>query len=65
MEKYGIVPMVIDLAPRKTIDVTYPGQLTVNNGNELTPTQVKDEPNVTWESDSDSLYTLVMTGKII
>lgn len=34
----------------------------MNLGNELTPTQVKDEPKVSWEADAESLYTLVMTG---
>ncbi|VDN18597.1 unnamed protein product [Gongylonema pulchrum] len=34
----------------------------VDFGNELTPTQVKDRPKVSWEADSNSLYTLVMTG---
>lgn len=65
MEKYGIVPKVIDIIPPKSIEVTYPGDLKVKNGNELTPTQVKDEPTVTWETDDDSLYTFVMTGKLI
>lgn len=34
----------------------------MNLGNELTPTQVKDVPHVSWEADAGSLYTLVMTG---
>lgn len=63
MEAHDIVPKVIDALPSKFIEVTYPGGFTVNNGNELTPTQVKNKPNVRWDADSDSLYTLVMTGK--
>lgn len=58
------MPKVIDVAPTKRIDITYPGGLKVNGGNELTPTEVKHEPFVTWEADSHSLYTLVMTGII-
>lgn len=30
-------------------------------GNELTPIQVKDQPTVTWEAESDSYYTLIMS----
>lgn len=30
-------------------------------GNELTPTQVKDKPQVTWNAEKDTYYTLVMT----
>lgn len=33
-------------------------------GNELTPTQVKDEPSVSWPADPNSFYTLCMTGNI-
>lgn len=39
----------------------YPSGVTVNFGNELTPTQVKDQPTVTWEAEVDSYYTLIMT----
>jgi hypothetical protein len=41
--------------------VTY-GSLHVDNGNELTPTQVKDPPTVTWGADGGSYYLLCMTG---
>lgn len=38
--------------------------LTVDMGNELTPTQVKDIPtSVDWPTEEDGLYTLCMTGK--
>lgn len=30
-------------------------------GNELTPTQVKDQPTVTWTADDTAYYTLIMT----
>lgn len=30
-------------------------------GNELTPSQVKDKPQVTWNAEKDAYYTLVMT----
>jgi hypothetical protein len=41
--------------------VTY-GSLSVDDGNELTPTQVKDPPTVKWGADDGSYYLLCMTG---
>lgn len=41
--------------------VVYPSGAIVNFGNELTPTQVKDKPIVTWDVESDSYYTLIMS----
>ena len=41
--------------------ITYPSGAKVNLGNELTPTEVKDIPNVAWTADADSFYTLIMT----
>lgn len=41
--------------------VSYPSGVTVDLGKELTPTQVKDEPNVSWEAEKDAYYTLLMT----
>lgn len=32
----------------------------MNFGNELTPTQVKDEPIVSWDSEPGQLYTLIL-----
>jgi len=36
--------------------------VSVDMGNELTPTQVKDEPTVSWFADPNDFYTLCMTG---
>jgi hypothetical protein len=43
------------------LQVTYES-LNVDDGNELTPTQVKDPPTVRWAADDDSYYLLCMTG---
>jgi hypothetical protein len=43
--------------------VTY-GSLSVDDGNELTPTQVKDPPTVKWSADDSSYYLLCMTGML-
>ncbi|XP_030558708.1 protein D3 [Drosophila novamexicana] len=60
----AIVPDVLDEAPPKDkLKVSYAGEVAVQEGNELTPTQVKDEPLVTWEAaegDEATLHTLLM-----
>lgn len=43
--------------------VSYPSGVVVSEGNELTPTQVKDIPYVSWEANPDQFYTLAMTGE--
>lgn len=35
--------------------------VSVNLGNVLTPTQVKDQPTVSWEAEDGAFYTLCMT----
>lgn len=79
MEKHGVVPDVIDVAPAQIVEVnnimimypdihfihfqvTYPGGAKVEQGNVLTPTQVKDIPSVKWEAENNGLYTVCMTG---
>jgi len=61
MLQHEVVPDVIAVAPSDKIEVSYPSGVIVNMGNELTPTQVKDEPSVSWPADPNALYTLCMT----
>ncbi|PSN30334.1 OV-16 antigen [Blattella germanica] len=62
MEKHEVVPDVIDTAPTAKLEVivTY-GSLKVDDGNELTPTQVQNIPTVNWKADDGSYYLLCMT----
>lgn len=61
MEEHKVVPDVIDKAPANVATVKF-GEIVVNNGNELTPTQVKDPPTtLSWNGDAGTLYTLCMT----
>lgn len=61
MEEHGVVPDVIDSAPAYIMEVKY-ADCTVNLGNELTPTQVKDPPTfLSYPAEDDVLYTLCMT----
>lgn len=56
-----MVPDVVPKGPTSVIEVSYPSGVKVDNGNTLTPTQVKDIPKVSWAVDSGALYTLCMT----
>ncbi|XP_050667757.1 protein D2-like isoform X2 [Leptidea sinapis] len=60
-EANGIVPDVIPKAPADTVQVSYPSGVTVSQGNELTPTKVKDVPKVLYTANPDDFYTLAMT----
>ncbi|KAJ8934942.1 hypothetical protein NQ314_013101 [Rhamnusium bicolor] len=60
MEADGIVPDTVDQAPSAKIDVIYSGDVPVEVGGELTPTQVKAEPKVKWDADPDKYYVLSM-----
>jgi phosphatidylethanolamine-binding protein len=33
----------------------------VQSGNELTPTNVKDQPTLTWDAEDGAYYTVIMT----
>lgn len=59
-EDHGIVPNSLLVAPRQKVEVSYPSGVVVNFGNELTPTQVKDKPSVSWEAEDGAYYSLVM-----
>lgn len=61
MEKHKVVPDVIDAVPKDVLEVSYKSGVKVNQGNVLTPTQVKDPPTVTWSAENDNFYTLCMT----
>ncbi|EDW80759.1 uncharacterized protein Dwil_GK11700 [Drosophila willistoni] len=50
----------IDVKPSAKATISYPSGVEVDLGKELTPTQVKDQPTVTWEADAGSLYTLLL-----
>lgn len=62
LQTHQVVPDVVDKVPKDVLNVTYPNKLTVEIGKELTPTQVKDEPNVQWNCEANTFYTLCMTG---
>ncbi|XP_054752563.2 protein D3-like [Lytechinus pictus] len=57
----GVVPDVIDVAPPLRAEVVYPSGVSCDFGNELTPTQVKDMPHITFPSEEGALYTVIMT----
>ncbi|XP_055586704.1 protein D3-like [Uranotaenia lowii] len=55
-----VIPDVIDQAPTELAKISYPSGASVNGGNELTPTMVKDQPTIEWTADESSYYTLFM-----
>lgn len=58
-----VVPDVIDKAPNVVLEVLYRYKpLTL--GQELTPEEVTDQPEVNWDADPDKLYTLTMIRKL-
>jgi phosphatidylethanolamine-binding protein (PEBP) family uncharacterized protein len=62
MERESVVPDVVDVLPTHPLVVRYANGATVNGGNELTPTQVKDIPvEIDWPVEEGALYTLCMT----
>ncbi|KAL1460502.1 hypothetical protein WDU94_012479, partial [Cyamophila willieti] len=62
MEANQVVPEVISKAPQDTLQVSYnDGHLKAELGNELKPDDLKAAPQVSWNADASSYYTLVMT----
>lgn len=51
---------VADRAPAKLVDVKF-GNVAVNLGNVLKPTQVKNPPTISWDADPSKLYLLIKT----
>jgi len=60
-KEFEVVPDILNVAPTNLLEITYPSGVTVDLGNELTPTQVKDKPKLKWEADDDSYYTLILS----
>merc|ERR1712136_183116 len=62
MDTHQVVPDVIDVAPANTVTVEYDSGVSVAEGNELTPTQVQNQPiKIEWPVEEGALYTLCMT----
>ncbi|XP_063368788.1 protein D2-like [Cydia amplana] len=58
---YGIVPDVIPVAPEALATVKYPSLAVVSEGNVLSPSQVQDVPQISWNASADKYYTVAMT----
>ncbi|CAK1590515.1 unnamed protein product [Parnassius mnemosyne] len=59
--EHAVVPDVVPVAPTALLKVTYSSGVEVKEGNELTPTQVKDQPTVSWDAEQNAFYTVAMT----
>lgn len=60
LTKELVIPDVIDVKPSASIGIEWPSGVTAQQGNELTPTQVKDQPKFSFDAKPDKLYTLAM-----
>lgn len=60
MDTSGIIPDIIDEKPKSRATVSYPSGVKAELGNELTPTQVKDQPTISWDAEAGALYTLLL-----
>ncbi|KFD58453.1 hypothetical protein M514_00679 [Trichuris suis] len=59
---YGIIPDVIDRAPRQLLKVVFEKNLNCTLGNILTPSDVRHAPHVlSWNAYPNQLYSLLMT----
>lgn len=57
--KDGVVSDVLDAAPPALLQLKY-GDLTITPGKTVTPTQVQNQPEVSWPSEEGALYTIIM-----
>lgn len=61
MDQHQVVPDVIPVAPKALATIKFPSGVEVNEGNILTPTQVKDFPKIDWPAKENTFYTICMT----
>lgn len=57
---YYIIPDVLDYYASNVMLVQYPNRACVLIGNHLLPEEVVECPNISWEAETDCLYTLMM-----
>nr|ALS40431.1 putative odorant-binding protein A5-1 [Zeugodacus tau] len=57
-----VVPDILDEPPKELLKIEYAGGLDVGRGEEFTPTQTKNEPQVDWTAEPDAFYTIIMTN---
>ncbi|XP_014207201.1 protein D3-like [Copidosoma floridanum] len=56
-----VVPDVLKEAPAELLEVNFNGKIIQEFGQELTPTQVKKAPTLTWNANPNAFYTVCMT----
>jgi len=60
-KRQQVVPDVVLKAPEQEVKVEFDSGVEAALGNTLTPTQVKNQPKVSWDAQDESLYTLIKT----
>ncbi|KAF6213484.1 hypothetical protein GE061_011204 [Apolygus lucorum] len=62
LKKHGVVPDVIQEPWQEKLEVNYPkSNVNADNGNELTPTDVRYKPDLSWPVEENALYVICMT----
>lgn len=59
-EEHEVVPDVIATVPKEILEVCY-CEVRASQGNCLTPTEVQDQPELSWMAEADAFYTICMT----
>ncbi|XP_063544068.1 protein D2-like [Cydia strobilella] len=59
-KKHCVLPDVINTAPSDLLTIRYNSGVSVDTGKELTPTQVKEKPDVKWAAKDTEYYLLAM-----
>lgn len=59
-EEHGVVPDVIATVPKELLEVCF-CEVRAKEGNCLTPTEVQNEPELSWMAEPNGLYTICMT----
>lgn len=58
--KEHVIPDVIDAKPPSSLKVEWSPDVRAEQGNELKPTQVKNQPKISWDAKANQLYLLAM-----
>lgn len=59
-EQHEVVPDVIATVPKEILEVCF-CEVRAKEGNCLTPTEVQDQPELSWMAQADAFYTICMT----
>ncbi|XP_055847927.1 protein D3-like [Episyrphus balteatus] len=59
MKEFKIIPDIIPNQVPELLKITFDSGASVNMGNEITPSEAKNQPKVEWNADKNAFYTIV------